>query len=115
MFGVVEDLSQAVDKIIASESCLDIVQLRREIERLEFAWLRAVREADRSCEWVDDGFANCASWVRKQCNMTPAAASSSVKLARTLELLPATSEAFAAGEITRAQAQVIAHPEVAEV
>src|SRR5262245_37481609 len=107
MFGMVGELTQSVDKIIASEAPLDIVVLRREIERLEFAWLRAVRDAERSGEWQADGFVSTAAWVRAQCNVAPSVASASVKLARSLEDLPVVSEAFAAGEIGRAHAQVI--------
>lgn len=118
VFGIVEDLTQAVDKVIASESSLDVAQLRRQMERLEFAWLRAVREAERSGEWRAEGFATTAAWLRARCNLAPAAASASVKLARALEDLPATAEAFAAGYISRAHAHVIAkaaRPELAEV
>src|SRR5262245_50127550 len=108
MFGAVEELTQTVDKIIASEAPLDIVALRREIELLEFAWLRAVREAERAGEWAADGFVSTAAWVRAQCNLAPSAATASVRLARALEQLPATAEAFAAGEITRPHVQVLA-------
>ncbi len=94
------------------------MRLRRVIERLECAWLASVREAERSGEWQADGFVSTAAWLRAQCNLTPESARASVRLARALESLPVTSEAFAAGEISRKHVEVMAHasrPELAEV
>ena len=118
MFDSVANVEVAVEKLLASECAHDVARLRRVIERLECAWLASVREAERSGEWQADGFVSTAAWLRAQCNLTPAAARSSVRLARTLESLPVTSEAFAAGEISRTHVEVIAgaaRPELAHV
>src|SRR5262245_10913201 len=101
MFGVVDELEEIVGKVVASEQPADVAQLRRIIERLECVWLRSVREEARAAAWTDDFVSTC-SWLRKECNLTPAAARSAVKLSRALPWLPVTVEAFAAGEISRA-------------
>ena len=97
MFDTLTDVETAVDKLLASESAADVVRLRRVIERLECAWLASVREAERSGEWQADGFVSTAAWLRAKCNLTPEKRTRSVPLARTLDSLPVTAEAFVAG------------------
>ena len=107
-------LEEVVDKVAASESPVDIARMRRAIERLEHAWLERVRAAERRGEWMTEGFVSSASWLRERCRMTHGAAAASIELARRLEHLPATSEAFASGTISRAHAQVITRAATAE-
>src|SRR5689334_6133600 len=108
MFGVLEDLETAVDKVAASEQPVDIARLRRLVDRLEHTWLERVRAADVRGDWDAEGFVSPASWLRHRCRMDHGAASGTLKLARTLEQLPATSDSFARGAISRSHAQVIA-------
>jgi Domain of unknown function (DUF222)/HNH endonuclease len=108
MFDVLDELEQAVEKIAAHECAADVVRMRRMIERLEHAWLRHVRDAEVRGDWLAEGFMNTASWLRERCRMTHGAAAASVSLARSLERLPHTADAFANGDISRAHAQVIA-------
>ena len=108
MFDCVEDLEVAVDKVAASEVPVDVVRLRRSIERLEHSWLLAVRAAERRGDWQAEGFVNTASWLRERCRLTHGSAAASVSLARALERLPRVSAAFASGAISRTHAQVIA-------
>ena len=107
MFGVVDELEEMTAKVVAGEQPVDVGQPRKVIDRLEYVWLRAVREEARAAEWTAD-FMSVCGWLRNECNLTPAAARSAVKLSRALEQLPATAEAFGAGEISRAHAEVIA-------
>jgi Domain of unknown function (DUF222)/HNH endonuclease len=99
-------------------SLLDELAARRqEIEKLEAQWLTKVAAYDRSGEWDLDGHASAAGALRTACRMTHAAARQSVAVARKLEKLPDTAGAFAAGEISRRHAEVIADaytPERAE-
>ena len=106
MFGVIDELEELTAKVVASEQTVDVAQLRRVIDRLEYVWLRSVRDAERNAEWSAD-FASTCAWLREQCNVSPGYARASVNLARRLEALPATAEAFAAGEISRPHAEVI--------
>jgi Domain of unknown function (DUF222)/HNH endonuclease len=86
----------------------ELAERRREIDRLEAAWLRDVARYDRSHDWAADGFVNAGSALREACRMTPGNASASVHLARKLEQLPATAAAFGRGEISRQHAMAIA-------
>jgi hypothetical protein len=66
-----------------------------------------VGEYDRSKEWQADGFLSAAA-LRSKCRLTHGYAAATVRLARRLEDLPATSAAFEAGKISRQHAAVIA-------
>ena len=81
---------------------------RRELDQLEAEWLFRVGEYDRSREWQTDGFLSAAAAIRQKCRMTHGAASAAVRLARRLEILPATLAVFSAGRMSRQHAQVIA-------
>lgn len=106
--GSLEDLGEAVEKLHASEEALDVVALRRCIDALEFVWLRAVRDYDRSQDWRAEGFVSAGSALRAKCRVRPGVAHGAVQLAGKLECLPETSRAFGAGHISRQHAAVIA-------
>jgi hypothetical protein len=86
----------------------EIIRRREELDALEAEWVGLVGEYDRSGEWAADGFLSATAGLRTRCRMTHGIASSAVRLGRRLEQLPATKAAFAAGEISRSHAKVIA-------
>src|SRR5262249_14474645 len=86
----------------------DVARLRVAIERLEHTWHERVRTAEKRGDWCEEGFVSAAAWLRERCRMSHGAATGALDLARKLELLPVTSDAFARGAMTRAHAQVIA-------
>src|SRR6266496_238732 len=51
----------------------ELAERRREIDRLEVAWLRDVTRYDRSHDGAADGYLNAASALREHCNLTPVA------------------------------------------
>jgi hypothetical protein len=108
MFGVLDELEAAIDKVAASELSVDVERMCRLAERVEFLRLRAVREFDRSCEWQADGHVSAAAALRAKCRMSYGQARRSIDLARKLEHLPETAAAFGAGEISREHAAAIA-------
>jgi hypothetical protein len=103
-----DEFEAVVGKVAAAEVDVDVVRLRVAIERLEHVFLERVRAAELRGDWQAAGFLSSAAWLREQCRMTHAAAAGAIELARRLEHLPATSEAFGSGAISRAHAQVIA-------
>ncbi len=108
MFDALADVETAVAKLQASETAPDVVRFAKVRNQLEHAWLGAIEEYDRSEEWVEEGFAVAASALRVKCGLTQGAANASLKLARKLRQLPVVSDAFAAGEISRQHAAVVA-------
>jgi hypothetical protein len=107
MFGVLDGLNDTIDKLLADEQPPDVIGLRRGIERLEFLWLRSVREAERSGVWQADGFVSSSAWLRERCGLTHTEACSAIKLARTLEAMPALAAAFETGAITRRHCLIV--------
>ena len=108
MFGVLDELETAIDKVAASESALDVERICRLSERVEFLKLRAIRDYDRSGAWQADGFVSTASALRSKCRMPHEIARRAIDLGRKLESLPLVADAFASGEISRDHAQIIA-------
>jgi hypothetical protein len=108
------ELEAAVAKLQVSETAPDVVRLAKVRNQVEHAWLCAIEEYDRSEDWVEEGFAVAASALRVKCGMTQGQANASLKLARKLRQLPVVSDAFAAGEISRQHAAVVADAYTAE-
>jgi hypothetical protein len=105
---VLDQLEAVVGKVAATEADVDVVRLRVAIERLEHVFLERVRASELRGDWQAEGFLGSAAWLRERCRMTHAAAAGAIELARRLEHLPVTSEAFGSGAISRAHAHVIA-------
>jgi hypothetical protein len=82
-----------------SDLAAEVVDLRRQIDRLEAQWRRRVAEFDRRSQHRVDGAVSTASWIRWRCRLPARTASRVVKEARALSEMPATSEAVAAGEV----------------
>ena len=92
------------------ETALDeLARERCELDAHEAAWIALVGEYDRSCQYQTDGFLTTVAALRNRCRMNFATASAAVRLAKRLEQLPATAAAFAAGEISRQHATMIAN------
>ena len=85
-----------------------LVAERRDLDAREAAWLRRVAAYDRSGRARVDGYDSTACALRVECRMTSGAARGHVDVARKLDDLPATAEAFGAGDISRQHANVIA-------
>src|SRR3954469_19867733 len=110
MFAVLDDLEDAVAKAASSEQWLDPVQMCRIAEQVEFLKVRALRRFDERGEWAADGFVSAAAWLRERTHMSHGMAVHALTLGRRLPQLPETAAAFAAGEISRQHASVIAEP-----
>jgi hypothetical protein len=101
-----DDLERAIDKVIASERELDLPRLRRLADRLECAWLMAARVNERAGA-LDEISRSRATVLAAGCRLSHAAARRVLHAGRTLEELPLTADAFAAGEITPDHARVL--------
>jgi hypothetical protein len=85
----------------------DLIDLRRQIERLEAEFLRRLRHFDRTQAYSATGALSAASWLRWKCKLAGSTAADRVRIARRLEELPQTTRAFAEGEINLQQVAVI--------
>jgi hypothetical protein len=105
---VLVDVVHAVEKAVAYEGPLEVTDVCRAAEQMEFLKLRTLREYERNEQWRADGYLSAAAGLRATCNMSHGTASGALKLAQRLVDLPETSAAFAAGDISRHHAAAIA-------
>jgi len=80
---------------------------RRRINRLEAEATRWLGEIDRRRAFETDGHVSSTAWVTATVGDSPGGAASRVRVARRLESMPATTEAFVAGEIDLVRVQML--------
>jgi hypothetical protein len=96
------------DTLDGAELADAVVELHRQQARLAAATTRltAVLEARRV--YADDGSRSCGAWLAHHCRLPVGQARAQAWLGRRLRTMPATAEAFAAGEISQRHAAVLA-------
>jgi Domain of unknown function (DUF222) len=101
---------QAEDISESSEACLgaELKELFRHRNAVDAEIQRRLLRLDRTQAYESDGSLTSKGWLRWNCNLTHAAASDRVELARQMQSLPLTTQALAAGDISYEQAALIA-------
>ncbi|MEP6464303.1 MAG: DUF222 domain-containing protein [Frankiaceae bacterium] len=97
------DALAAVDLDTTGTAALgaELLDLGRQLARLEAQWLRRLERFDRQGGADAQGSASTAAWLQHHAHLTPAEASERVGCARRLvDTLPATAAALAAGDIS---------------
>src|SRR6266851_3569196 len=87
----------------------DQIALRRIESRVQAEVLRRLRRFDRGQGFASSGALSAKAWLRWQCNVLDNTASDQVNVARLLDSLPQTAEAFANGDFSYRHAALIAH------
>ena len=85
-----------------------VAELHRQQARLAAAATRVIAAVDARRVWADDGSRSCGAWMAYRCRLSVGQARGEVWLGRRLHGMPATTEAFAAGEISLRHANVLA-------
>jgi Domain of unknown function (DUF222) len=85
----------------------NLVALGSDIAAAEARWLLMLAVFDRRGGWAGTGVASCAHWLSWRLGFSLIAAREKVRVARALEDLPATSEAFEKGELSYCRARAI--------
>jgi hypothetical protein len=98
-------LADAIDRLSASDpsTCADtesIEVLHRQLARFDAFVTEATAAFDASGGWIPDGARNSASWLVARCRIPRSRARRMVSRGRELRRLPASSRAWAAGDIT---------------
>jgi len=109
-------LNEAVDVLAAqpidglSDGALgeDLVDIRRQIDRLEGQFLRRLHRFDSNHGALADGAVSTVSWVRARCRVTATLAAHRVRMARQLAELPLASESLCAGRASFTNVALIA-------
>src|SRR2546423_4855356 len=86
-----------------------LIQVRETgIDPLEAAFAVGLRQFDRSGEYASDGALSAVAWHRSRLRIAGGAAAEHVGVARQMEQLPQTSQAFAKGELSYQHVAVLA-------
>jgi hypothetical protein len=86
----------------------DFLELHRAIEQLEAQRLRRLAEIDRRRLFARDGHLSVASWLVARLRLAWGAARGQARMARALEVMPATRSGLEAGELPLAACRVLA-------
>ncbi|HEY4844818.1 MAG TPA: DUF222 domain-containing protein [Candidatus Dormibacteraeota bacterium] len=76
-----------------------LIQVRERIDRTEAMFVDGVGRFDRSGEYAADGALSVINWLRWKCRLSGGAAAERVTIARQLDQLPKSGEAFANGDL----------------
>ena len=86
-----------------------LIQIREAgIDPLEAVFAEGLRRFDAAGEYQADGALGPVSWLRWKCKMTASSASEHLAVARQLDELPKTEQAFSRGEISYQHVAVLA-------
>ena len=102
-------VDESIDGVSTHALGADLVDIRRDIDRLEAEFVRRLHRFDRAHGALADGGVSTVSWLRSHCGMTVKAAAYRVHLARTLGELPATLDSARAGRASFTNVTMIAH------
>jgi hypothetical protein len=105
-------LTEVIDRLHGSDPSAygdveSIQAAQRQLARLDAFVTKATGAFDASRSWEPDGAANAASWLAARCRLPKAQARRTVRRARSLRHLPGCTRAWADGDITAAQVDVI--------
>jgi hypothetical protein len=94
----------------------DLFELMRDAEALEGQILRRLAVVDRHRTFERDGHLSTVSWLADRFRLSRGRAAELVRVARALERMPATRQAFADGEISSSSVRMLVeargvHPE----
>ena len=77
----------------------ELIEIRESIVQLEAAFADGLRRFDKSGEYKADGAISLIDWLRWKAKLSGGAAMERVTIARQLEQLPQTRQAFASGDV----------------
>ena len=91
-----------------SRMALELIRLRREIDRLELEFSKLATAFDHTRQWDLEGNCSALDWIRFNCRMTSTAAADRLAVGERLSQLGKSVEAMQAGEIGFAHMTVMA-------
>jgi hypothetical protein len=102
------ELASRVLALLPGEAAARLRVLRGLIDLLECECSRSLGEFDKRAGFESSGAVDSVAWLRNECKLSGGAAAERLKVARGLEKMPQTAEAFASGEIGYQHAAVLA-------
>jgi hypothetical protein len=87
--------------------CAELIELRRQIDRLEAAWLARVAVAHARGSAGHEGYVTTAAFLRHACHLSPGSARARVRTAAAVDERPLVRAAFDAGSISYPHAALV--------
>ena len=84
-----------------------LVQVHRTLEMLQAAWLGYVAEFDRRGRFGRDGTLSVSAWLVRRCRLAWSVARERVGVARSLQQMPLTEQAYREGDLTFSHLRVL--------
>src|SRR5579864_9109492 len=106
--AAVDDLAAYLAEAPASALSEALIACRRQQDRLEAAFGQGAYRFAANREHVAEGAPTAVAWLKGKCRLRAGAAAERLNVARQLEQLPNTAQAFADGEIGYQHAALIA-------
>src|SRR2546421_11977536 len=85
-----------------------MIDCRRQMDRLEAGFTQAAGRFATNREYAAEGAPSAVSWLKANCRMSAGAAAERLNIARQLDQLPDTGQAFTSGELGYQHAALIA-------
>jgi hypothetical protein len=100
-------MEQTLDDLTMDDLECGLCELAAHIAAAQYRWLRLLAEFDRRRGWADWGIRSCAHWLNWKCGLDLRSAREKIRVARALDGLPLTCEAFSRGEISYSKVRAI--------
>src|SRR2546423_310780 len=97
--AAVDDYAAELRRVDGARLGEGLIETRALKDRVEAVFAEGLRRFDQSGEYVADGAIDLVAWLRAKCKLSGGAAAERVGIARQLQHLPQTSQAFATGEL----------------
>ncbi|GAA2071158.1 HNH endonuclease signature motif containing protein [Actinomadura alba] len=96
------------EAVVAAERLeAEICELAGHLAAATCRFLLLLAEFDRREAWGGWGIRSCAQWLSWKCGISPATAREQVRVARALEELPVTTEAFSSGRLSYSKVRAL--------
>src|SRR5712691_701412 len=105
---IIDRMPDGIDRLDNAALGVELVEIRRSIDRLESVFSRALGRFNKAREFSGDGATSTVSWLRWKCRLAPGAAVERVAVAEHLPELPQTEAALAGGDLGFQHAALIA-------
>src|SRR5438477_783253 len=106
--AAVDDYAAELRRVEGARLGEGLIETRALKDRVEAVFAEGLRRFDQSGEYAADGAIDLVAWLRAKCKLSGGAAAERVGIARQLQHLPQTSQAFATGELGYQHVAVLA-------
>ncbi len=106
--AAVDDYAAELRRVDGARLGEGLIETRALKDRVEAVFAEGLRRFDQSGEYAADGAIDLVAWLRAKCKLSGGAAAERVGIARQLQHLPQTSQAFATGELGYQHVAVLA-------